>query len=104
MIKWIEVFRDHLQRCIGVRNVPLIYVQREVVAVLPECPPLNPGQPYSTQHGSIEEDLIARASHTHGLYHDDRTVVYYKLEEATRGTPYADSIKPFHNKRMGERH
>ena len=38
---------------------------------------------------------MARASHTHALYLDDNSLVYYKLEEATRSTPYVASIKPF---------
>ena len=37
---------------------------------------------------------MARAAHTHALYRDDNSVVYYHLEEATRGTSYAASIKP----------
>lgn len=28
VIKWVETFRDHLNRCIGVRNIPLTYVVR----------------------------------------------------------------------------
>ena len=43
----------------------------------------------------MEEELIARASHTHALFTDDNSVVYYHLEKATRGTSYAASIKPF---------
>ena len=46
-------------------------------------------------------DLVARASHTHGLFRDDNAEVYYKIEEATRGTPYADSIKTFQNEKNG---
>ena len=43
----------------------------------------------------MEAELIARAAHTHALFRDDNSVVYYHLEEATRGTSYAASIKPF---------
>ena len=57
-------------------------------------------QPHSTEHGSVEGELVARAAHTHALYRDDNSVVYYHLEEATRGTPYAASIKPFKEERM----
>ena len=58
-------------------------------------------QPHSTEHGSVEGELVARAAHTHALYRDDNSVVYYHLEEATRGTPYAASIKPFHRGKDG---
>ena len=59
------------------------------------APTLAPNQPHSTEHGSVEEELIARASHTHAHFRDDNSVVYYHLEKATTGTSYAASIKPF---------
>ena len=46
-------------------------------------------QPHSTEHGSVEGELVARAAHTHALFRDDNSVEYYHLEEATRGTSYA---------------
>ena len=57
--------------------------------------PLERDQLFSKLHRSIKADLIHCASHCHGLFRDDNAQVYYKLEEATRGTAYADSIKPF---------
>lgn len=53
------------------------------------------------EHGSIEMDLVNRASHDHGLFRDDSAAVYYKIEETTRGTQYADSIKPFQKSKNG---
>ena len=63
--------------------------------------PQAPNQPYSEEHGSIKNDMVARASHNHGLFKDDNASVYYKLEEATRSTPYADTIKPFQRRKNG---
>ena len=97
----MEVFYDHLQRCIGVRKIPLIYLQRDTVAVPNIYPPLTAGQLYSNEHGSIEEDLITRSYHTYGLFRDNRADVYYKLEEATRVTPYTNSIRPFQYPKNG---
>ena len=91
IMKWSESFLDILHRCIGVRMIPLAYVVREV-EVPPTITALAVGQPHSTAAGSIEQELITRGSHTHPLYRDDRATVYYKLEEATRGTSYASSI------------
>ena len=65
VIKWTEAFQDFLNRVIGVRVIPLIYVIRTEVAVPAAAPPLANNQPHSTEHGSIEAELIARASHTH---------------------------------------
>ena len=101
VIKWVEAFRDHLHRCIGSRCVPLAYVIRDDTDVPAVVPTLATNQPYSTEHGSIEFELIARADHGHGLFRDDNAQVYYKLEEATRGTQYAATIKPFQRRRSG---
>ena len=63
--------------------------------------PLRPLQPYLLEHGSVEQELVAHASHMHALFREDNSDVYYKLEEATRGTPYAASIKPFQRAKQG---
>ena len=77
------------------------YVIRIDPQVPGPAPALAPNQPHSTEHGSVEGELIARASHTHALFRDDNSVVYYHLEEATRGTSYAASIKPFQKGKDG---
>ena len=81
--------------------IPLAYVVRIDHQVPGPAPTLAPNQPHSTEHGSVEGELIARASHTHALFRDDNSVVYYHLEEATRATSYAASIKPFQKVRDG---
>ena len=101
IIKWIEAFTDHCYRCIGHRFIPLAYVIREDAAVDPIVPPAAINQAYSATHGSILNDLIHRAGHDHGLFEQDNAEVYFKLEEATRGTQYADSIKPFQRLKNG---
>jgi hypothetical protein len=100
IMKWSESFRDILHRCIGVRMIPLAYVIREL-EVPPAITALAAGQPHSATAGSIEMELIHRGSHNHPLFRDDRATVYYKLEEATRGTSYAASIKPFQRTKDG---
>ena len=89
IIKWTEAFQDFLNRVIGARMIPLAYVIRIDPQVPGLTPPLAPNQPHSSEHGSVEGELIARASHAHVLFRDDNSVVYYHLEEATRGTSYA---------------
>ena len=88
-------------RVIGARMIPLVYVTRIDPQVPGSAPTLTPNQPHSTEHGSVEGELIARASHTHTFFRDDNSVVYYHLEEATRGTSYATSIKPFQRGKDG---
>ena len=101
IIKWCEAFKDHLHRSVGVRYIPLAYIVRERVTPPGICPPLAPNQPYSIEHGSIEMDLVERASHSSGLFRDDNATVYYKIEEATRGTPFAASIQTFQRQKDG---
>ena len=42
-----------------------------------------------------------RSSHKHALYFDYSCLVYYKLEEATRSTPYATFINSFQRPKDG---
>jgi hypothetical protein len=100
IIKWTEAFRDYLHRMIGQRTIPLAYVIRPVVAV-PPIGGIAGGAPHSAEHEAIEIELTARASHTHPLYREDNSTVYYKLEEATRTISYAASIKPFQRTKNG---
>ena len=74
----------------GNHTIPLFYVVRKEVTVPVHAPPLVPGQPHPEDHGSMEADIVARESHTHALYRDEIYLVYYKLEEANRSTPYTD--------------
>ena len=101
ILKWFEAFTDFLHRKVGIRGIPLAYVVREDDIVPAAAPALANGQPYSNEHGSVEAELIARASHDHALYRDDNAQVYYLLEEALRGTQYAPLLKPFQREKDG---
>ena len=95
IMKWTKAFQDYLHRVIHVRVIPLAYIICADSDVPMPAPPLAPNQPHSEAHGSIEYKLVERASHEHPLFRDDNSEVYFKLEEATHGTTYAVSIKPF---------
>ena len=101
VIKWTEAFQDFRNRKIGNCNIPLVYIICDEPNPPAAALPLAVGQPHSIEHGSIESELIARASHTHVLFHDNNSDLYYLLEEATWGTPYAASIKPFQQAKDG---
>lgn len=51
--------------------------------------------PWAELYRLLEVELIATARHNHPLFCQDNASVCYKMEEATRGTSYAASIKPF---------
>ena len=101
VIKWTEAFDDFLHRKIGVRTIPLAYVTRETVEVPAACPERAQNAPHTQTFGSVEADLVARASHDHPLFRDDNAAVYYDLETATRATSYAASIKPYQRAKDG---
>ena len=65
------------------------------------APLLHNNLPYSIVHGSVEAELMAHALHDHALFRDDNALVYYYIEEATRSTTYAASIKPFQRAKNG---
>ena len=101
VLKWTVAFQDFSFRALGVRNIPLAYVIRE--DDVPQ--PINSqatGKPFSEEHGSVEAELIARASHNHALFRDDNAKLYHHIEEATRGTVYAASIQPFQKTKAGK--
>ena len=102
VIKWMEAFQDFLNRKIGNQNIPLAYIICDEPNPPAVAPPFAPGQPHSIEHGSVEAELITRASHTHALFRNDNSDLYFLLEEATQSTPYAASIKPFQQNRDGE--
>ena len=100
-IRWVESFKDCLYRTFGVRDVPLLYVIRDEVEVKPEADdPLEGSHAYGSS-GSVLDELIQRISHTHPLFKSDNASVYSMLEEATRGSIYASSIKTYARNKNG---
>ena len=100
-LKWIESFKDCLYRTFGIRDCPLSYVVRETAVVTPEeDDPLAPGLSFGVS-GSVLDELIARLDHNDPLFKSDNATVYSMLEEATRGSVYASTIKPYARKKDG---
>ena len=73
VIKWTEAFQDFLNRKIGNCNISLVYIICDEPNPPATALPLAVGQPHSIEHGSVEAELIARASHTHALFRDDNS-------------------------------
>ena len=64
IMKWTEAFQDFLNRVVGARMIPLPDVIRIDSQVPGNAPPLPVNQPHSTEHGSVEGELVARGSST----------------------------------------
>jgi hypothetical protein len=100
-LKWIESFKDCLFNTYGIRKAPLLYIIRDKSETPTEADdPLTPGFAYGLS-GSVLNELIKRLDHSDPLYKSDNATVYSMLEEATRGTVYASTIKPFSRKKNG---
>ena len=100
-LKWIESFKDCLFRTYGLRQAPLLYVIRDKVTLPTEVEdPLLAGKSYGSS-GSVLDELIARLKHDDPLFKADNAAVYSMLEEATRGTVYASTVKPHSRKKDG---
>ena len=110
-MKWTEDFSDFTRRVIGTRTIPLSYAIRETVNVPSAVAVLSRlsgsmaetlrQQPFSDDFGSVEEELIGRATHSHPLYCDNNATIYFFLEEATRSATYASSIQPYSQRKDG---
>ena len=99
--KWIESYSNHADQRIGVRMCPLSYVIRDDAAVPATAPPLEFNAPYSTLHGSVKNEMVARYSHTHALFSTDNGYVFDDIEEATRGSKYQATITPYRRTKDG---
>ena len=78
----------------------LIAVRNAKVPMLP--PPLIPNRPYSKEHGSVYQEIIARLLHENPIFDDDTATCFNHLEEATRGTIIDATIQPFKRHRNGQ--
>ena len=101
IVRWTESFEDFLHRVIGSRHICLSYLVMDNVAVAASAPNLLPNRCYSAEHGSVVGELIARATHDHTKYKDNNEKLYLFLEEATRSTQYAPSMRPFSRAKDG---
>lgn len=98
--QWAEAMELHLEQTWGAMNIPLAYVIRSNATIGP-APPLAMNKPYSTEHGSVVNELIARASHTHDLFDHDNAEVFVILSSSLQGSTYAATISSFKRRRDG---
>ena len=96
--KAYETFTDGF---IGQIGCPLRWIYREDENVPAVAPPLEANQPFSTEHGSIADEMAMRLSHNHPLFKADNATGYAQLVTATLGTQYASTISPFKRTKNG---
>ena len=62
------------------------------LAVPVAAPPQRAGEPFSNDTKSVENELIARASHNHPQFSEDDTRLFAVVDEAVRGTIYSSAM------------
>ena len=70
IMKWTEAFSGFNRCVIGTSNILLSYVIRDDTMPPATAPNLENNQPFYTEFGSVEEELIACATHD-PLYRDN---------------------------------
>ena len=101
IMKLLEQFPTYLESKIGSGGVPLAYVIRQHATPVLPLPALAHGKPWSSEHTSLLEELIAFAKHDGPTFQTDNATVYRLLQEVLAGTQHMSSIKPFQSKRNG---
>ncbi len=93
--KWVDLFILYLSQTVGVRNAPLDYIVRVIVAVNATLPTCQLGNPHSVETGSIDGDLTACMPHNHPLYKVDNGAVFDMIKSTVHGHDVAATIAPF---------
>eukprot|EP00957_Ditylum_brightwellii_P093338 7107525-Ditylum_brightwellii.AAC.1 len=75
VMQWTDVFDDFLHRKIAVRNIPLSYVTRATALVSRQVSDHKDDLPHEEEFDSVEEELVAQASHMHPLYCEDNAAI-----------------------------
>ena len=75
--------------------MPSTWVIRENSTVPTNAPEMEHNQPYSTEHGSVMEEMVQRYSHGHTLFATYSSAMYVLFDVATRGTKYHATIAPY---------
>ena len=99
-MKWTPLITAFWATQVGARNVPLTYVIRED-ATVGNPRSLAANRPYSNNFNDIAQELIERLSHDHALFRGDNQLVYRHLEEATRTSIAAATVKQYSVSRDG---
>ena len=76
--KLLESFYLYLRMVVGKHGITLYYVVHNLLAVYDPAPPLIDGDPYSEEHGIVEDELIFRASNVHSLFKQDAADVFQR--------------------------
>ena len=105
VLGWIDTAFKVFAQLTGDDDLPLGYIIRrhDIVDVDPrdDESKIIPGKCYSKKHGSLRNELIARRTHSDGVYDNNNTLVYNHLETALKGTKFASILTDFEKTKDG---
>ncbi len=95
--RWMEQAEQYLTQKIGVQNVPLTYLVRDVVAVPATAATATRtvGQPFADIYTSIEEEMMHCVPHTHNLYKADNNALFRLIDVMVVVHEVSATIAPF---------
>ena len=99
--KFLDQFPTFLREILGVSKVSLAYVIRESAVVPVTLPELKPNKPWSIEHNSMMEELIAHTPHSGPAYEADNARVYNLLVSHLAGTTALGSTSRWQKSRNG---
>ncbi len=95
--RWMEQAEQYLTQKIGVQNVPLTYLVREIVRVLATAATATRtvGQLFSEVYTSIKVEMMYCVPHTNNLYKANNNALFFLIELMVVGHEVSPSIAPF---------
>ena len=90
--KTLDTLPNILRSKLGVRNVALSYVIREL-SLPPNPGPLLSNLPYGQESGSLMNELIAHTPHSSVGWEEDNAMVFGIIQEMVKDVPMASSLK-----------
>lgn len=100
IIRAMDIVPSHLRERLGVRDVALSYVIRELENP-GAVPALDPNKATGEAYDSIMDELIAYTPLQGDGYASDNATVFQILQDMVSGTSYESSIKSFQRTRNG---
>ena len=91
--KWFESHETYCTTYVGQSGCTLSWIYREDSDV-PAAEALAPDQPYSSKHGSVDEEMVQRLAHAGCQFKADKATGISHIVTATLGIIYATTLSP----------
>ena len=92
--KWFEAHKTYCTTYVGQSGCTLSWIYREESDV-PTAEALAPDQPYSAEHGLVDEEMVQRLARAGCQFKADKNTGLSHVVTATLGTIYAKTLSPF---------